>query len=322
MINTFNKVTLRNQHKYPRKIKPRRALLASNRSIKQDRPEKKLSESWLKITHFSLLSVIIFVITFYLTSFLPLSSISSPSLPLKTLHELNLLASKVSIFMQEETVKTEKIEQLLTREYEGVTRLSFIRSENVKLNATVTENYPEMFSQIGNKISFQIPVGKDGTHGILVISQDISTVGGIFFWIRSLISGSVVLLIVALLVFKQTRRITDQVDVLCRHFVKFRRENESGDLYPTETLDGRTLIGQRIAVLEELWTRFQSMQEELAQNVEELEDSKQKLEQTVTDLQVAKKKELRWLNLVTLWQNLGMTFVMQMVPFQVLPICS
>ena len=36
----------------------------------------------------------IFVITFYLTSFLPLSSISSPSLPLKTLHELNLLASK------------------------------------------------------------------------------------------------------------------------------------------------------------------------------------------------------------------------------------
>jgi len=297
MINTFNKVTLRNQHKFPRKIKPRRDLLASNRSIKQDRPEKKLSESWLKITHFSLLAVIIFAITFYLTSFLPLSSISSPSLPLKTLHELNLLASKVSSLMQEETVRTEKIEKLLAREYKGVTRLSFIRSENFKLNATVTKINPDPFGQIGNKVSFQIPVGKDGTHGILVISQDISAVGGIFFWIRSLISGSVVMLIVALLVFKLTRRITDQVDVLCRHFVKYRRENESGDLYPTETSDGRTLIGQRIAVLEELWTRFQSMQEELAQNVEELEDSKQKLEQTVTDLQVAKQKERRLVEL-------------------------
>ncbi len=295
MINTFNKVTLRNQHKYPRKIKPRRALLTSNRSIKQDRPEKKLSESWLKITHFSLLSVIIFVITFYLTSFLPLSSISSPSLPLKTLHELNLLASKVSIFMQEETDKTEKIEKCYSQRKQNISQLGV--HSNFKLNATVTENYPEMFGQIGNKVSFQIPVGKDGTHGILVISQDISAVGGIFFWIRSLISGSVVLLIVALLVFKQTIRITDQVDVLCRHFVKYRRENESGDLYPTETSDGRTLIGQRIAVLEELWTRFQSMQEELAQNVDELEDSKQKLEQTVTDLQVAKQKERRLVEL-------------------------
>ena len=58
-------------------------------------------------------------------------------------------------------------------------------------------------------------------------------------------------------------------------------------------LINQTMIGQRMAVLEDLWTRFQSMQEELAQNVEELEDSKQKLEKTVLDLQVAKEKERR-----------------------------
>lgn len=80
--------------------------------------------------------------------------------------------------MQEETVRTEKIEKLLAREYKGVTRLSFIRSENFKLNATVTKINPDPFGQIGNKVSFQIPVGKDGTHGILVISQDISAVWG------------------------------------------------------------------------------------------------------------------------------------------------
>ena len=51
MIHTLNKVTRRNQHIFPRKIKIRRAALASKRVIKQDRPEKKLDEmykSWLE----------------------------------------------------------------------------------------------------------------------------------------------------------------------------------------------------------------------------------------------------------------------------------
>jgi signal transduction histidine kinase len=133
--------------------------------------------------------------------------------------------------------------------------------------------------------------------GILVVTQDISPLAKKPFWIRLLISGSVALLIVALLVYRQTRLITDQVDVLCQHFVKYRRENETGDLYSPQTSEARTLIGQRIGVLEELWTRFQSMQDELAQNVEELEDSKEQLEQTVTDLQLAKKKERRLVEL-------------------------
>jgi len=53
--------------------------------------------------------------------------------------------------MQEETVRTDKIEKLLAREYKGVTRLSFIRSENFKLNATVTEKNPEYLVKLGIK---------------------------------------------------------------------------------------------------------------------------------------------------------------------------
>ena len=60
------------------------------------------------------------------------------------------------------------------------------------------------------------------------------------------------------------------------------------------------------------------MQEELAQNVEELEDSKQKLEKTVADLQVAKEKERR---LATRLRNLDMTFGMLTAPFPALPHC-
>ena len=296
MINTFNKVTIRNQQKFPRKIKNRRALLASKRSIKQDKPEKKLKDSWITITNFSLFAFIIFAVIFYLTSFLPLSS-SSPSLTIKTLHELNLLASKVSSLMQEESIRIDKINQLLSKKYTGVSRLSFIRSEKFNLSGAVNENKSKYIDKIREKVSFQIPLGKDGNHGMLVITKDISKFRQESFWIRFLISGSIVFLIVALLVFKQTHRITDQVDVLCRHFVKYRRENESGDLNPSESFDARTMIGQRIAVLEELWTRFQSMQEELSKNVVELEDSKQKLEKTVNDLQLAKKKERRLVEL-------------------------
>ncbi|MDE0793170.1 MAG: HAMP domain-containing sensor histidine kinase [SAR324 cluster bacterium] len=298
MIHTLNKVTLRNQHKVPKKIKIRRAALASKRTIKQDRPEKKLDESRLKRSHFGLLAIFIFTVTFYLSSFLPLSSLSTPTLPLKTLHELNLLAANVSELMLEGSDSTTKIEKLLTQKYKGVTQLDYRIQEIISTNEIIPHNdKTEFLSQIGNTVSFQIPVGRDGTQGILIVTQDISPFAKKPFWIRLLISGSVALLIVALLVYKQTRLITDQVDVLCQHFVKYRRENETGDLYSPQTSDASTLIGQRIGVLEELWTRFQSMQDELAQNVEELEDSKLTLEQTVTDLQLAKKKEQRLVEL-------------------------
>ena len=298
MIHTLNKVTLRNQHKVPRKIKSPRASLASKSTLKQDRPEKKLNESMLKKSHFGLLAIFIFAVTYYFSSFLPLSSLSTPSLPLKTLHELNLLAENVSGLMTEGSESSAEIEQLLSQKYNGVTQLKIRSQEERAEHDNHAENYEsEFLTQLGNKVSFQIPVGKDGNQGILVVTQDISPLAKKPFWIRLLISGSVALLIVALLVYRQTRLITDQVDVLCQHFVKYRRENETGDLYSPQTSEARTLIGQRIGVLEELWTRFQSMQDELAQNVEELEDSKQKLEQTVTDLQVAKQKERRLIEL-------------------------
>ena len=299
MIHILNKGTLRNQHTVRRNTKTRRAALSSKRVLKQDTPEKKLEDSWLKKSHFGLIAIIVFAVTYYLSSFLPLSSLSTPSLPLNTLHELNLLASSLDRLMEEESVYKDKIENLLSRKYQGVTKLNFERKLYADGDAVSSGRKisPDNQNQIGGMVNFQIPVGKDGSHGILIVSQDISVFEKKIFWIRILISGSLALLLVAILVYKQTRRITDQVDVLCRHFVKFRRENDSGELYTPDNSNNQTMIGQRMAVLEDLWTRFQSMQEELAQNVEELEDSKQKLEKTVADLQVAKEKERRLIDL-------------------------
>ena len=195
--------------------------------------------------------------------------------------------------------KKDRINSLLNRKYQGVTKLNFDRklySDGDAMSAR-QEISPNNLNHIGNMVNFKIPVGKDGSHGKLIVSQDISVFEKKIFWIRILISGSIALLLVAILVYKQTRRITDQVDVLCRHFVKFRRENDSGELYTPDNSNNQTMINQRMAVLEDLWTRFQSMQEELSQNVEELEDSKQKLEKTVADLRVAKEKERRLIDL-------------------------
>ena len=299
MIHILNKGTLRNQYPIKRKIRNRKGSLSSKRVLKQDTPEKKLEDSWLKKSHFCLIAIIVFAFTFYLSPLLPLSSLNSPSLPLQTLHELNLLASSLDKFMQEGSAYEDKIKNMLNLKYKGVTELKFDRklySDGNKV-LSVGDVNPKNINEIGNVVNFQIPVGKDGFHGKLIVSQDISVFEKKIFWIRILISGSIALLLVAILVYKQTRRITDQVDVLCRHFVKYRRENDSGELYTSDNSINQTMIGQRMAVLEDLWTRFQSMQDELAQNVEELEDSKQKLEKTVLDLQVAKKKERRLIDL-------------------------
>ena len=112
MLHILNKGTIRNQHTVRRNTKTRRAALSTKRVLKQDTPEKKLGNSWLKKSHFGLIAIIVFAFTYYLSPLLPLSSLSSPSLPLNTLHELNLLASSLDRLMEEESVYKDKIENL------------------------------------------------------------------------------------------------------------------------------------------------------------------------------------------------------------------
>ena len=127
MIHILNKGTLRNQYPIRRKTKNRRASLSSKRVLKQDTPEKKLEDSWLKKTHFGLIAIIVFVFTYYLSPLLPFSSLSTPSLPLNTLHELNLLATNLDRLLQEDSVYEDRIQNLLSRKYQGVTKLNFDR---------------------------------------------------------------------------------------------------------------------------------------------------------------------------------------------------
>jgi len=289
MLHPLNKFTLRNQQKISKKLKPRRVSLSSKRVLRQDRPEKKLEENSLKKFQLLTLAIFIFSFTYFLSSFLPLSFINTPSIPIQTLNKINHLVFSIDKIIDKDNFDSEKIEQLLTQNFKGVSDLKYLPHEKFDGKKISTNN--------NGTISFKFPLGKEGRKGILTASQNVSLFSEKQFWIRLLISGSMTLLIIALLVYKQIRLITDQVDVLCQHFVKYRRENEVGDLYSLNNSNSRTMIGHRIGVLEELWKRFQSMQDELSQNVLELENSKRQLEKTVNDLQLAKKKERRLVEL-------------------------
>ena len=85
MIHILDKGTLRNQYPVRRKTNNRRIALSSKRVIKQDTPEKKLEDSWLKKSHFGVIAIIVFTLIFYLFPLLPLHSLSTPSLPISTL---------------------------------------------------------------------------------------------------------------------------------------------------------------------------------------------------------------------------------------------
>ena len=139
MIHILKKGTLRNQYPVRRKTKNKRAALSSKRVLKQDTPEKKLEDSWLKKSHFGLITLIVFAFTYYLIPLLPLSSLSTPSLPLNTLHELNLLASNLDRLLQEESVYEDRIENMLSRKYQGVTKLNFDKNVYSEGNAMSTE---------------------------------------------------------------------------------------------------------------------------------------------------------------------------------------
>ena len=288
MIPTLNKFTLRNQQKLSKKLKPRKISLSSKRILRQDRPQKKLEENNLKKLQLLTLAVLIFSFTYFITSFLPLSFLNTPSIPIETFKKLNLLVYEISQLIENDKIESDKIEQFLDGSLKGVTQVKFF-PKGIDYRKEIT-------NKNAHTISFRLPVGGNGEKGVLLVSQNFSLFSEKQFWVRLLISGSVAILIIALLVYKQIRLVTDQVDLLCQHFVKYRRENEV-DLYSLKQNNSRTIIGHRIGVLEELWKRFQSMQEELSENVLELEDSKRQLEKTVTDLQLAKKKERRLVEL-------------------------
>ena len=91
MIPTLNKFTLRNQQKLSKKLKPRKISLSSKRILRQDRPQKKLEENNLKKLQLLTLAVLIFSFTYFITSFLPLSFLNTPSIPIETFKKLNLL---------------------------------------------------------------------------------------------------------------------------------------------------------------------------------------------------------------------------------------
>ena len=108
-----------------------------------------------------------------------------------------------------------EIEKLLSQNFKGVTQLEFIHKDIfIENKISKKNNTNEFFPNNDEKVSFQLTIGKDGKNGILVVSQNLSSFSKKQFWIRLLISGSLALLIVALIVYKKIRLITDPLMIM------------------------------------------------------------------------------------------------------------
>ncbi len=178
------------------------------------------------------------------------------------------------------TPDSEAFQSFLAEPFPGILRLEF-RPDSAGVEHVAGE--------------FSIPLSEQGVSGSLIAVPEHGL--GQNWPIRLLLSIGASLIVIALWLQLQARKVTQQVDILCRQFVLYRREQEPGDMNLEGRREPRTTLERRVDVLQELWGRFQSMQSELAHNVRELEQSKLQLESTVEDLHQAQKQERRLVEL-------------------------
>ncbi len=294
---TVKKSALSNQRKHRRKSRKNSPLVPKGR-LNKTRLERKLERTKLNTVGLILLGLLVFGVTYFASGWV--APFPSPSIALEEFDELNQLSNQVGLILEEdERVKNRKIQEILDSGENSATQLLY-RDRSVKLTK---KGEPEIRGESIFKVidrdhlQFMVPVGVDDVQGLILARKNIQHHDQTVLWSRLLISAGVALILVSILMQFRTSLITRQVDILCRQFMRYRREHETRELDMPESLSARTGIELRIMTLKELWTRFQKNHEDLGRNVKELETSKEILEQTVDYLKRAKEQEQRLVEL-------------------------
>ncbi len=243
------------------------------------RQEKPFEQQVLTKRHIALIASGVFLGVYLLTGWAALPF--GQGLSAQGVSGLDAARQELTSLLQHGvTPDSEKFQQFLAEPFPGIARLEF------RPDAEGVEHVSGEFS---------VPVNEKGISGSLIALPESGLEHN---WpIRLLLSMGASLMVIALWLQLQARKVTQQVDALCRQFVRYRREQEPGDMNLEGRNQPRTTLERRVDVLQELWGRFQSMQSELAHNVRELEESKQQLESTVEDLHQAQKQERRLVEL-------------------------
>ena len=275
-------------------------LAERRKSQRSSRLERRLETRRLKKLPLALLAAIIFAFTLALQLAFFRWEPTPPSLPVPQLTALNQLVQQINQLLdQEEPIKQQAIQELLDQEVQGAVQLLYLDRQIKQSQVSLPDVPPHQVFQTldDSQILLTLPVGLDKVRGLLVVRQKIPSPPPPDWLAAILLSGAISIAAIALVLWLKTSSTMGQIDLLCRQFVRYRRETETQEMEFPETRNRSTDLELRVAVLQDLWAKFQNMQSQLTENVEELEASKEQLEQTIEDLRKAKEQERRLVEL-------------------------
>lgn len=257
----------------------------------------------LKKSHLLLLASSFFAVAFA-SSFLIFDPPSQDAVvPLTTLEQINDLSQSLNeILEQKEPEKSATIQKMIDSGQYGDFKLLY-RDWSVKLSKTGRE-LPQsnniFFNRVGeSEFSIAIPVGKYQVKGVIVATRKISSQEPLLqpLALQILFSFALTFLVLGWIVWIKVRDLVKPIDRLCQQFTKYRREQETSEINLPQPRLKQSPLERRVEILEDLWSRFQSIQEQLADKVEELKQSEAEKEKTIEELERAKEQERRLVEL-------------------------
>lgn len=249
----------------------------------------------------SLLAFFVFLLTFGITSHFFKEERSDAAIPVAEMQRLNQLAEEIDAALSAPGEDRENLVHAIIQQSNHPVHLSYL-DWKVKFSATAIESDSSkvFFTHLPqSEFQIQVPVGKPRVRGILTATGRLqeSVVTSHWMVTHVLVSLAVSALIVALFLWLKAQRVIRPIDRLCQEFTRYRREQENQDLNLPSSLRGQAPIERRVAILDDLWLRFQSTQGQLSHKVSELQQSKTILEKTIDDLERAKAQERRLVEL-------------------------
>ncbi len=257
----------------------------------------------LRKSHLLVLAILIFLATFSFSFLLFERSSIEPGIPTKILAQINLLSQTINdILEKKDPEKNMAIQELIDGGQYGAFHLLYRdwTIKSFKSSDTRPKSSNSFFEQIDDSnFSLAIPVGKNQVKGVIVVTRKMPPPESFSSHIplQILFSLALTFFLLGLIIRINARVLITPIDRLCQQFTKYRREQETAEInLPKPRLKPRR-IERRVEILEDLWSRFQSIQDQLEDNIEALKKSEAEKERTIHELERAKKQERRLVEL-------------------------
>ncbi len=234
--------------------------------------------------------LIFFILVFFGTFLLSFAVVgihdSDHVISTKQLTQLSQLGNKVTDLLEmEEAEKTESLNKMIDKQESGFVGMLY-RNWEVKLGENGKKR-SQFFSWSGDsEVAMLIPVGKAEIKGAVVVQIPTQNPVSIIMIGRLMVAFAVALFGVVCVIWFKVGQTTKEIDHLCQEFTRYRRQHDSSDLVVLQQKFA-TPFQKRTYILQQIWEQFLSTQKLLKEQVN-------KLEETVEELEVAKRKEQRF----------------------------